>query len=313
MRPIVLWALEPGTARRQLGVIAELDEAGVDAVVLSPNDLTAPDSLMVAAAASRRAPHIGLVATLSPWQQPPFLTARALGTLDALTRGRAGWLVEPGSPAFTASDDTARWNPAQATDATELDSALADYLQATRALGDSWEADALIADVAHGQYVDPSKVHVTHHRGDYYSSRGPLNMPRPPQGRPVVVARFALTGERPAAECAAADVIIVESETQIDAARRLCETVLLELSGVAATAPPATAADGYVFSGVADAQLHGHLVHVTLPSLVAQPPSAASAASPALLRDRLRLPPEAFAWRAGRRHTGLSAREGAAA
>ncbi len=37
-----------------------------------------------------------------------------------------------------------------------------------------------------GQYFDPSKVHRLDHRGKNFGVRGPLNLPRSPQGRPVI-------------------------------------------------------------------------------------------------------------------------------
>jgi alkanesulfonate monooxygenase SsuD/methylene tetrahydromethanopterin reductase-like flavin-dependent oxidoreductase (luciferase family) len=294
-RPIVVWALEPATAHHQLGVIAALDEVGVDAAVLPEATPTSLDPIMLAGAVSRRAPRIGLVATLSPWMQPPFLTARALGTLDALTAGRAGWLVVPGPATFAATDDTPRWNPSGVTDEVELEAALADYLAATLALSDSWEPDALVADAGRGQYVDPSKVHVTHHSGSYFRVRGPLNMPRPPQGRPVLFARYALSGGSPAAASAVADVAIVADEAEVESARGLSATVLLEVVGAAAATPPPTTADGYVISGIDEPELHGHLLHVVLPTLVSE------RGPRSLLRDRLRLPSGNFAWSASSR------------
>jgi len=38
-----------------------------------------------------------------------------------------------------------------------------------------------------GRYADPDLIRSIGHRGRYYSVQGPLNMPRPPQGRPVLV------------------------------------------------------------------------------------------------------------------------------
>jgi len=51
----------------------------------------------------------------------------------------------------------------------------------------SWEPDALILDRARGIYADPAKVHYLNHVGKWFQTRGPLNMPQGPQGRPVVI------------------------------------------------------------------------------------------------------------------------------
>ena len=288
--PLVFWSVAGGDLRRRLDTIAQLDAAGVDAVLLAQDSLAAADPILLAGAASRRAPRIGLIVALSPWLQPPFHTARALGTLDALTRGRAGWLVDAGPAPFSSTDDTARWNASGVTAPAELDRAAADYLTATAALWNSWEPGALIADVDAGQYVDPARVHVPHHRGEFFAVRGPLNMPRSPQGRPVIVARWPQGATEPDAASAAADLLVVRGEADVAAARLHAATVLLELTGTAATAPPQTTADGYLFSGIADPALYGQVVHTVLPGLLPHRGRGG------LLRERLSLPAPDFDW-----------------
>ncbi|MGW0024416.1 LLM class flavin-dependent oxidoreductase [Rhodococcus sp. NPDC003383] len=273
--PVVVWFLEPGNAATMLRTIVQLDLAGADAVVL-PGSADCPEALLLAAAASRRAPRIGVVAEISPWSQPPFLTARALGTLDALTRGRAGWFVSGHDTGTVSTDDSGRWFAGTATE-TERQDALADYLAATAALGNSWEPDALIADVPSGRYVDADCVHVTNYHGPYFSTRGPLNAPRPPQGRAV---RFAEYREG-TAESDVADVLVVRCEEDIRAARASADCVLLRVAGEAAVAPPVTSADGYAFSAVSG-RLIGQVLHETLPALVPTPRGG-------LLRDRFGL------------------------
>jgi alkanesulfonate monooxygenase SsuD/methylene tetrahydromethanopterin reductase-like flavin-dependent oxidoreductase (luciferase family) len=50
----------------------------------------------------------------------------------------------------------------------------------------SWEADAVVEDRDAGVFVDHTKVHSVDFEGKYFRSRGPLNVPQPPQGRPVI-------------------------------------------------------------------------------------------------------------------------------
>ncbi|HGS6999771.1 TPA: NtaA/DmoA family FMN-dependent monooxygenase [Klebsiella pneumoniae] len=54
-------------------------------------------------------------------------------------------------------------------------------------LWDSWEDDAVLYDKASGLFADAPKVHHLNHRGEFFNVRGPLNVPRPPQGHPVLV------------------------------------------------------------------------------------------------------------------------------
>ena len=52
-------------------------------------------------------------------------------------------------------------------------------------LWDSWRDEALVVDRA-GTYVAPGSVTAIHHRGEHFLVDGPLTVPRPPQGHPVL-------------------------------------------------------------------------------------------------------------------------------
>jgi FMN-dependent oxidoreductase (nitrilotriacetate monooxygenase family) len=56
-----------------------------------------------------------------------------------------------------------------------------------RGLWDSWADDALLDDRASGRYAKPDRIRPINHEGNYYQVAGPLNLPRCPQGRPVLV------------------------------------------------------------------------------------------------------------------------------
>ena len=74
-----------------------------------------------------------------------------------------------------------------------------------KALWDSWAADAIVDDRAGGIYARADRIRPINHRGDFYQVAGPLNMPRCPQGRPVLVqAGSSDTGRRFAARHAEA-------------------------------------------------------------------------------------------------------------
>ena len=77
--------------------------------------------------------------------------------------------------------------------------------QVVKALWDSWADDAVIDDRAGGRYARPDRIRPINHQGEYYQVAGPLNMPRCPQGRPVLVqAGSSDTGRRFAARHAEA-------------------------------------------------------------------------------------------------------------
>ncbi|MEK6311868.1 MAG: NtaA/DmoA family FMN-dependent monooxygenase, partial [Curtobacterium sp.] len=49
----------------------------------------------------------------------------------------------------------------------------------------SWEPDAVLDDVSGGRWADFTKIHGVDHQGEYFSAKGPLNLPPGPQGVPV--------------------------------------------------------------------------------------------------------------------------------
>lgn len=54
-------------------------------------------------------------------------------------------------------------------------------------LWDSWEDDAIVADKAAGVWGDDAKIHPPRHQGTHFSVAGALNVPRSPQGYPLLV------------------------------------------------------------------------------------------------------------------------------
>ncbi|PVX85867.1 FMN-dependent oxidoreductase (nitrilotriacetate monooxygenase family) [Paraburkholderia unamae] len=146
--------------------------------------------------------NIGLAATVSTTYSFPYTLARAFASLDHLSGGRAGWNL------VTSQSDLEAQN--YGLDAHLLHSdryaRAAEYVDVVRRLWDSWEEDALVGDKDSGIAIDPSKLHALNHKGEYYSVKGPLNVSRPPQGRPVIIqAGSSNTGQDLAA--ATADIV----------------------------------------------------------------------------------------------------------
>jgi FMN-dependent oxidoreductase (nitrilotriacetate monooxygenase family) len=63
----------------------------------------------------------------------------------------------------------------------------AEFLDVVFRLWDSWQDDAILLDRSSGIFADPSRIHRLDHDGKHLKVRGPLNVPRPPQGHPVIV------------------------------------------------------------------------------------------------------------------------------
>jgi FMN-dependent oxidoreductase (nitrilotriacetate monooxygenase family) len=74
-----------------------------------------------------------------------------------------------------------------------------------------------VADRASGLYIDPAKVRTLDHEGAFFKVKGPLNISRAPQGRPVVLQAG---GSEPGLDLAARTADVVFSVVQdVDEAR----------------------------------------------------------------------------------------------
>ena len=126
---------------------------------------------------------IGLIATASTTYSEPFNLARQFSSIDHISRGRAGWnIVTSWSVAAAANfGDTSQVAHADRYKRAE------EFVQIAKALWDSWDDDAVLDDRAGGMYADRAKVQAIDYEGEYYRVAGPLNIPRCPQGRPVIV------------------------------------------------------------------------------------------------------------------------------
>ena len=61
-----------------------------------------------------------------------------------------------------------------------------EYIDVVSGLWDSWEDDAFVYDKASGRFFVPGKRHVLNHAGAHFTVRGPLNVNRSPQGKPLI-------------------------------------------------------------------------------------------------------------------------------
>jgi FMN-dependent oxidoreductase (nitrilotriacetate monooxygenase family) len=155
-------------------------------------------TLAAVAVATRR---IGMIATCSTTYTEPFNLARQFASLDHISNGRVAWNI------VTSWLATAARNFGGDSQVSHADRYARgeEFMAVVKALWDSWAADAVIDDRAGGRYAQPKRIRPINHKGDYYQVAGPLNMPRCPQGRPVLVqAGSSDTGRRFAARHAEA-------------------------------------------------------------------------------------------------------------
>ena len=134
--------------------------------------------------------HIGLISTCTTTYNEPYNVARRFLTIDHISGGRVGWNLVTSQ----AEDEAMNFGlDAHLAHGERYDRA-AEFHDVVRGLWDSWEDDAFLRDKATGQWFDPAKMHFLNHEGPNFKVRGPLNVARSPQGRPVV----AQAGSSPA-------------------------------------------------------------------------------------------------------------------
>lgn len=151
--------------------------------------------------------HIGLIATVGTEYNEPFHVARQFASLDHISGGRAGWNIVTGAGS-AAHNFSREEHPEHGQRYVKGD----EFVEVVKQLWDSWEDDALIDDKQAGKLVDPNKVHEINFKGHTYSVKGPLNIPRPPQGYPVLVqAGSSEAGKELAAKTA--EVIFTAQQT----------------------------------------------------------------------------------------------------
>ncbi len=126
---------------------------------------------------------IGLIATASTTYMEPFNLARQFASLDHVSEGRIGWNI-----VTTWSVPAARnFGYHEQIPHADRYKRAEEYLTVVKALWDSWSDNSIIDDRAGGLYARVESIRPIDHSGDNYAVAGPLNVPRCPQGRPVLV------------------------------------------------------------------------------------------------------------------------------
>jgi len=126
---------------------------------------------------------IGLIATASTTYSEPYNLTRQFASLDHISNGRIGWnIVTSWSvPAAGNYGDSSQVSHAERYERAE------EFVQVAKALWDSWSDDSVLDNRATGRYADADSIKPINHQGKFYDVTGPLNLPRCPQGWPVLV------------------------------------------------------------------------------------------------------------------------------
>ncbi|HEY5834462.1 NtaA/DmoA family FMN-dependent monooxygenase [Streptomyces sp.] len=156
--------------REQGGQIYDLDVMG------------RPDTFTVLAALAAVTDRIGLTGTINSTFNEPYEVARQFASLDHLSGGRAAWNVVTSWDAFTGENFRRGGFLAQGDRYSRAEA----FLGTARELADSWRGDDIVADKESGRFLADPAAGAFRHKDEHFDIAGRFNVPRSPQGRPVI-------------------------------------------------------------------------------------------------------------------------------
>ncbi len=180
--------------------LTELAHQGVfDAVFFSDHPALATDPngrpfhtidpLILSTALAAQVPDIGFVVTMSSSYNSPFNLARRTQSTDIISGGRLIInIVSSFNPAVAANFGSEPLPPRAARYARA-----SEFLDVAKKLWASWDP-AREGEVPPERFWDASSAHTIDHEGEYFTIKGPLNVPRGPQGHPVIAQAGASEG-----------------------------------------------------------------------------------------------------------------------
>ncbi|MFJ5112369.1 NtaA/DmoA family FMN-dependent monooxygenase [Streptomyces sp. NPDC088551] len=156
--------------REQGGKIYDLDVVG------------RPDTFTVLAALAAVTERLGLTGTINSTFNEPYEVARQFASLDHLSGGRAAWNVVTSWDAFTGEN----FRRGGFLPQEERYSRAKEFLSTANELFDSWHGNEIVADQETGTFLRDAQAGAFVHQGRHFDIRGQFNVPRSPQGRPVI-------------------------------------------------------------------------------------------------------------------------------
>jgi alkanesulfonate monooxygenase len=158
-------------------------EAAIEAISRSVQFVAHFEPMTLLSALAMVTKKIGLVGTVSTSWNEPYHIARKFASLDHISRGRSGWnIVTSGQHA-----EARNFGRDAAYEHADRYERAREVVNIVLGLWDSWDDDAFVIDVESGLYFDPAKMHELRWQSERYKVHGPLNVPRCPQGYPLLV------------------------------------------------------------------------------------------------------------------------------
>ncbi|MGX9142470.1 LLM class flavin-dependent oxidoreductase [Mesorhizobium sp. 128a] len=167
--------------------VRQAEATGVDMVIISdtadrPSSSPFEATTLLAALATVT-DRIGLVASASTLVHQPYNLARRFASLDIISHGRIGW----NATLTQTPREAENFSRPEGFSDDDFRRRAREFINVVRLLWIGWEHDALLFDKTAGRFHDPDKMHSMNFTGEFFSVRGPLNVARSPQDRPVLV------------------------------------------------------------------------------------------------------------------------------
>jgi FMN-dependent oxidoreductase (nitrilotriacetate monooxygenase family) len=147
------------------------------------------DPLILCTALAAQVPDIGFVATMSSTYNSPFNFARRTQSADIISGGRLIVnIVSSFNPNVAANFGSEPLPPR-----SERYAKASEFLDVTKKLWASWDPKRE-GTIPPERFWDASAAHAIDHQGEFFTVKGPLNVPRGPQGHPVLAQAGASQG-----------------------------------------------------------------------------------------------------------------------
>ncbi len=157
--------------REQGGKIYDLDVVG------------RPDTFTVLAALAAVTDRLGLAGTINSTFNEPYEVARQFATLDHLSSGRGAWNVVTSWDSFTGEN----FRRGGFLPQEERYSRARQFMLTAWELFDSWRGEEIVADKDSGVFLSDPEAGTFDHSDEHFEISGRFNVPRGPQGRPVIL------------------------------------------------------------------------------------------------------------------------------
>jgi alkanesulfonate monooxygenase SsuD/methylene tetrahydromethanopterin reductase-like flavin-dependent oxidoreductase (luciferase family) len=176
-----------------------------DAIAPAAGGEAWPDALILIGWLAAGTTRLHLLARVSSLGHEPYNLARRLASLELISRGRTGWVID----ADESADAYAAFSGEARLAGADMTARQREFEDVVDGLLQSWDADALTLDREKAQFFRPDAMRPLDHEGDYFTVRGPLNVMRSPRGKPDVLR--------------AGDLARATTVTSLQAARALIE------------------------------------------------------------------------------------------